>query len=153
MKTDEEIERIEGLLKKGKSYVVSVYFPRDFVEFTGSKNAAMLLARIMYWAKRTIYKDGGFYKTDNAWDKELSLSRKELENAKSLLSVLNLYTVEKHRAEGHFTNHYYFDWDAFEVAYTAFLGKLAKDSPYKIEPSPYAEIELQRSRVGLPYED
>lgn len=59
-----------------------IAFQRVFVEFTKSITGALLLSQAVYWQNRTESEDGWWWKTQEEWEKETGMSRRELESAR-----------------------------------------------------------------------
>ncbi len=58
-----------------------IAFHRCFVTLTGSVNAALMLSQAVYWQKRN--REGGWwYQTQEKWEDETGLSRREQETAR-----------------------------------------------------------------------
>lgn len=64
-----------------------IAFHRVFVGVAGGVLPALMLSQAVYWAARTDDPDGWFYKTAEEWKDEIGFSRKELETARSRLTV------------------------------------------------------------------
>lgn len=60
-----------------------IAFNPSFKKITGSTNAALLLSQAFYWTKRTIDKEGWFYKTREEWVDETGLTLEELDGART----------------------------------------------------------------------
>jgi hypothetical protein len=108
-------------LLRVKKRVWSIPVRQEYIGFTGNIKNAVFLTQLIYWAERANRADGGVYKTSKQWQAELGLSKRELENARKTLEDLGILTVEPHRANGHFTNHYYLDFKALEREFKAYL--------------------------------
>lgn len=94
-----------------------IAFQPIFVDYTGSTNAALMLAQAFYWTKRTRPgADGWFYKSQEEWTNELRLTRREQEGARKLLRATGFWLEQR---KGNPAKMYYkIDLDAFHV--TAF---------------------------------
>jgi len=62
-----------------------IAFHRPFVKITGSVNGALMLSQAFYWANRTNDPDGWFYKTQQEWEEETGLTRREQDGARAKL--------------------------------------------------------------------
>src|SRR5688500_13017021 len=101
--------KIDELLVRAKQRSMSIPIRTEYIGFTGNIKNAVFLTQLIYWAERPGRPDGGVYKTKKQWQSELGLSKREVENARATLEGLGILKVEPHRANGHFTNHYYLD--------------------------------------------
>lgn len=59
-----------------------VAFHPILARIAGSVTAGLMLAQILYWAKRTLNPEGWFYKSRDEWTEETTLSRCEQETAR-----------------------------------------------------------------------
>lgn len=71
-----------------------IAFHRPFVTITGSIGAALMLSQMVYWSMRT-RGDGWFYKTQEEWQEETGLNRREQENARSALKAVGVLAEKK----------------------------------------------------------
>src|SRR5436189_269050 len=62
-----------------------IAFHRPLVTVTGSVHASLILSQAIYWSRRTIDKDGWFYKRRDEWRDETGLSRWEQETSRKAL--------------------------------------------------------------------
>lgn len=62
-----------------------IAFHRVFVTLTGSVAAALMLSQAIYWSLRTKDPNGWFYKTQEEWEEETGLTRREQETARKQL--------------------------------------------------------------------
>lgn len=65
-----------------------IAFHRVFVEITGTVTAALFLSQALYWTRRT--DDGWFYKSQEEWDEETGMGRREQETARKALKTVRL---------------------------------------------------------------
>lgn len=65
-----------------------IAFHREFVKFTGSVTAALLLSQALYWSKKTDYRP--FYKTIEEWSEETGMSRAEIDTARKKLREIGV---------------------------------------------------------------
>ncbi len=114
--------KIDALLVRTKKRADCIPVRTEYIGFTGNIKNAVFLTQLIYWAERAKREDGGVYKTSKQWQSELGLSKREVENARATLEEMGILTVEPHRANGHFTNHYYLDFEALERKFKAYLG-------------------------------
>src|SRR5262245_21579 len=63
----------------------AVAFRVVYAKVAGGTVAGLLLSQIVYWSQRTTDPDGWFYKSQEEWCDELSLSRRLLETARRKL--------------------------------------------------------------------
>ena len=68
--------------------------PPIFADVTGSINAGLLLAQVIYWMPRTENSDGWFYKKLPEFQKELRMGEKEFLNARRKLKSLGFLDDE-----------------------------------------------------------
>ena len=59
-----------------------IAFQRVFVRVTGSITGALLLSQAVYWQKRARGEDGWWWKTQEDWESETGMTRRELEGAR-----------------------------------------------------------------------
>jgi hypothetical protein len=69
-----------------------IAFHRVFVTLTGSVTSALFLSQSLYWQNRC---DGWFWKTQEQWEDETGLSRREQESARNRLKDLGLIHEER----------------------------------------------------------
>lgn len=70
-----------------------IAFHRCFVTLTGSVNAALMLSQAVYWQKRN--KDGAWwFQTQEKWEDETGLTRREQETARKALRGLPFWKEE-----------------------------------------------------------
>ena len=72
-----------------------IAFNRHYVALGCGINGALMLSQMVYWAKRTKSKDGFFYKTQEEWEEETGLGRREQETARKKLRELGFLTEVK----------------------------------------------------------
>lgn len=72
-----------------------IAFHRCLVKPCGSVNAALMLSQAIYWSLRTSNPDGWFYKTQEQWEEETGLTRREQESARILLRSRGLMDEER----------------------------------------------------------
>lgn len=65
-----------------------IAFQRSFVTVTGSVTAALMLSQAVYWQNRSTSEDGWWWKTQEDWEAETGLSRREQETARATLRAL-----------------------------------------------------------------
>lgn len=62
-----------------------IAFQRIFVSLGVGITGALMLSQAVYWSKRTSDPDGWFYKSQDEWEQETGLSRREQETARKRL--------------------------------------------------------------------
>lgn len=67
-----------------------IAFNPAFKRITKSTNAALFMAQVWYWSKRTKDKDGWFYKTSEEWQEETALTRDEIIGARKVCRSLDV---------------------------------------------------------------
>ena len=73
-----------------------VAFNRDFVALGVGITGALFLSQCVYWAKRLDFeRDGWFYKTQQDWEKETGMTRREQESARTKLVSLGFLEEKK----------------------------------------------------------
>ena len=81
---------------------IIAYHPR-FVEITGRVTAAVMLAQLFYWSRTYLrahpQREGWMWKSQEEWERETGLSRREQENAREALRQLGIIT-ERQSYEG-----------------------------------------------------
>ena len=73
-----------------------ISFNRDFVDLGVGITGALMLSQAVYWSKRTKDNEGWFYKTQEEWEEETGMSRREQETARKRLKRAGL--LEETRA-------------------------------------------------------
>jgi hypothetical protein len=71
-----------------------IAFQRSFVDITGSVTAALMLSQAVYWSKRTS-DDGWFWKTQEEWEDETGMSRREQESARRALRKTSFWREDR----------------------------------------------------------
>lgn len=105
---DSEIPDITDLLDR------PIAFHRAFAKLAGSVNAGVMLSQGYYWSKRTKSPAGWFYKTQDEWEAETCLSRREQETARKLLRQTGFW--EEDRRGNPARLYYRIDRRAFNLA-------------------------------------
>lgn len=62
-----------------------IAFHRCLAKITGSVCSGLMLSQAVYWSNRTTDPDGWFWKTQEEWEEETTMSRYEQETARKLL--------------------------------------------------------------------
>lgn len=65
-----------------------ISFHPILARIAGDVNAGLLLSQALYWTERTADPDGYFWKTQDEWEQETTLSRREQESARRRLKQL-----------------------------------------------------------------
>ena len=65
-----------------------IAFNRHYVALGCGINGALMLSQMVYWSKRTKDRNGYFYKTQEEWEDETGLTRREQETARKKLREL-----------------------------------------------------------------
>ncbi|MGQ1340838.1 DNA-binding protein [Acinetobacter baumannii] len=73
-----------------------IAFNRHYVSLGCGINGALMLSQMVYWSKRTKDKNGYFYKTQDDWEQETGLTRREQETARKKLRELGFVSEHKH---------------------------------------------------------
>lgn len=73
-----------------------IAFNRHYVSLGCGINGALMLSQMVYWSKRTKDKNGYFYKTQDDWEQETGLTRREQETARKRLRELGFVSEHKH---------------------------------------------------------
>ena len=73
-----------------------IAFNRHYVSLGCGINGALMLSQMVYWSKRTKDKNGYFYKTQEEWELETGLTRREQETARKKLRELGFVSEHKH---------------------------------------------------------
>lgn len=68
-----------------------IAFHRCLATAAGSVCAGLMLSQAIYWANRTTDPDGWFWKTQEEWEAETSLTRYEQEGARKLLRATGFW--------------------------------------------------------------
>lgn len=73
-----------------------ITFHRCFVDLTGSINAALMLSQAVYWTNRLPEdREGWFHKTQEEWEEETGLTRREHDKARLRLIELGLWESQR----------------------------------------------------------
>lgn len=72
-----------------------IAFNRHYVSIGCGITGALMLSQMMYWSKRTKDRDGYFYKTQEDWEIETGMTRREQETARKRLRELGFITELK----------------------------------------------------------
>lgn len=115
-------DKLDLLIQQSKQRVKKIAVPSEYIGFTGNVKNATFLTQFIYWAERATRADGGVFRTNDEWQAELGLTKQEFINARKKLKDLGILSYVKKRAKGHYTNHYYLDFNALEKAFQAYLG-------------------------------
>ncbi len=76
----------EHLIQMVKALLTSpIAFHRIFVTIGGSLAAGVMLSQAWYWRQRTKDPEGWFWKTQEEWEQETGLTRREQETARRQL--------------------------------------------------------------------
>jgi hypothetical protein len=102
-----------------KDNVVIVHKP--LVLFTGSLEAGMMLAQLLYWTPRARLPGGWIAKSDSEWQDELMLSRYSVREARRKLVELGIIKTKLGQFAGAPTTHYLVDMDALEAAWSVWI--------------------------------
>jgi len=68
-----------------------IAFHASFARLTGSVQAGLMLSQAVYWTERTNDHDGWFYKTQDEWEEETCLGRREQETARKKLRSFDFW--------------------------------------------------------------
>ncbi len=71
-----------------------IAFHRAFVTIGGGVSAGLMLSQAWYWSQRTNDPAGWFWKTQEDWEKETGLTRREQETARRQLMQRGLMEEE-----------------------------------------------------------
>ncbi|HAB43298.1 MAG TPA: DNA-binding protein [Acinetobacter sp.] len=72
-----------------------IAFNRHYVALGCGINGALMLSQMVYWSKRTKDRNGFFYKTQDEWEEETGLGRREQETARKKLRELGFVSEQK----------------------------------------------------------
>ena len=72
-----------------------IAFNRHYVALGCGINGALMLSQMVYWSKRTKDRNGYFYKTQEEWEEETGLGRREQETARKKLRELTFVSEHK----------------------------------------------------------
>lgn len=72
-----------------------IAFNRHYVALGCGINGALMLSQMVYWSKRTKDRNGSFYKTQDEWEEETGLGRREQETARKKLRELGFVSEHK----------------------------------------------------------
>lgn len=72
-----------------------IAFNRHYVALGCGINGALMLSQMVYWSKRTKDRNGYFYKTQDEWEGETGLGRREQETARKKLRELGFVSERK----------------------------------------------------------
>jgi hypothetical protein len=118
-------EAVKALIQSiaGQANILAI--PRVFITLTKDIKAALLLSQIVYWSDKG--RDGWFYKSMAEWHDELSLTRRELERALTILEPW--VTTRLARANSAPTTHYRVDMDRLTADLLALLQSRPEAAP------------------------
>jgi len=71
-----------------------IAFHRIFSRITGSVNAGLMLSQGFYWSGRTGSNNGWFWKTQEEWEEETTLTRRQQETAREILRSKGFFKEE-----------------------------------------------------------
>jgi hypothetical protein len=71
-----------------------IAFNRDFVRLGIGVKGSLFLSQAIYWSKRTKDSDGWFYKTNEEWEEETGLTRREQDTVRAELKARGFLHVE-----------------------------------------------------------
>ena len=111
----------------GQANILTI--PREFIDYTGDMESALLLSQIIYWSDKTKRGDGFIYKTYAEWQEETGLNEYAIRKAANCLKSLGILETEVHKANGSPTVHYRLITSKFSVS---FLQNL-KERNFKIQ--------------------
>jgi len=80
--------------------------PKIFLKATGSLQTGVFLSQLIYWSDKGNRDDGYIYKTHAEWEKEIFLSKYEINKARAELERLGLLETKVKKANGNPTVHY-----------------------------------------------
>lgn len=72
-----------------------IAFQRTFVRLGCGITGALMLSQAVYWSKRTKSADAWFFKTQEEWEEETGLTRREQETARKKLRALGVLEEKK----------------------------------------------------------
>lgn len=75
-----------------------IAFHRCFVNLCGSVPAGIMLSQGWYWSyvsEEEMHRDGWFYKTEQEWQKETGLTRREQQRARAILRKTGVWKEER----------------------------------------------------------
>lgn len=96
------IDIIRGFAGQGNTITLS----RAFLRLTGHLPSALLLSQLVFWCDKGVDPAGWIYKTYDAWQDEIGLSRDQAMRAKRRLESLQLIKTTVKKANGNPTVHY-----------------------------------------------
>lgn len=84
------MNQLDGLLDR------PIAFHRCFLQLTsGSTSAAILLSQAWYWSARTKDSDGWFYKTEEDWEEETGLTRRQQQRGRDQLKQCDFWEEQR----------------------------------------------------------
>lgn len=79
-------------MKRPSDYLEGpIWFHRQFVDFTQSITAALMLSRGLHWSRHTADPERWFYKSRDEWQRETGMTRFEQEGARKILRELKVW--------------------------------------------------------------
>jgi len=72
-----------------------IAFYRFFADIGGGAMPGLFLSQTWYWSQRTTDEDGWFYKTQDEWQEETALTRREQETCRRTLKLLGILEEER----------------------------------------------------------
>ncbi len=82
--SDETIDLLRELLDR------PISFHRILAKVSGGATVGLFLSHAFYWSRRTDNPEGWFWKTQEEWEEETSLTRREQETARARLKALGI---------------------------------------------------------------
>lgn len=82
--SDETIDLLRELLDR------PISFHRILAKVSGGATVGLFLSQAFYWSRRTDNPEGWFWKTQEEWEEETSLTRREQETARARLKALGI---------------------------------------------------------------
>lgn len=81
-----------------------IAFHRSLVPVAGGVLPALMLSQAVYWTKRTSDPDGWFWKTQDQWEEETGMGRREQETARARLRETIFWKEDRRGipAKGHY---------------------------------------------------
>jgi len=118
----------------GQANILTI--PREFIDYTGDLESALLLSQIIYWSDKTKRGDGFIYKTYAEWHSETGLNEYAVRKAANRLKGLGILETQVYKANGNPTVHYRLITSRFSVS---FLQNL-KERNFKIQRNDSSEF-------------
>lgn len=121
-----------------------IAFHPAFVRISGSIKAGLLLSQAFYWQNRTTDPAGWFFKTQEEWERETCLTRREQETAREHLRTAGLLEEERRGIPARL--YYRINIERFKTALNALKSRMAESDKQEYAEVPNKSVRNQPNR-------